>query len=162
MLELVLDADVPEAALGVGSLLVVTVFERGSHKRWFQVAHVIHTNCEGGVVKPGSPSTRIVLRRRNRHHVFLFAILHPHALAPILGIARDFRLGRRRWQVEGVVQDQVHRDPFADFSVHRADARLKSGIVYFSAYPSGPTWNVLRRYRDIVFDESQLAAHLLV
>jgi len=63
MLELVLDADVPETAFGVGSLLVVTVFERSSHKRWFLVAHVIHTNCEGGVVEPGSPSAGIVLRR---------------------------------------------------------------------------------------------------
>src|SRR5262249_26047640 len=104
MLELVLDADIPETAFSVGSLLVITVFERGSHERWFLVAHVIHTNCEGGVVEPGSPSARIVLRCGNRHHVFLFAILHPHVLTSILGVARDFGLGRRWWQVEVVVR----------------------------------------------------------
>src|SRR5262249_39547755 len=161
MLELVLDADIPETAFGVGSLLVVTVFESGSHERWFLVAHVIHTEREGGVVEPGSPSARIVLRRRNRHHVFLFAILHPHVLAPILGVTRDFRLRCRRWEVEGVVVDQVHRDPFAVFFSHPSHAPVKSRGGYFFSYPSRSTWDVLWRYRDIIGNESQLAAFRL-
>ena len=118
-----LDTNVPEAALGVGGLLVVAVLEGRSYEWRYLVGHVIHAESDGGLVQPCSPPTRIVLRSGNRHHVLLLAIFHLHVLAAVLGIAGNFALCRWRWQVKRVVQDEVRRNKLAHLAVHASSAR---------------------------------------
>src|SRR6266446_3318143 len=122
-LEPFFDPDEPEPAFVIGGLLVITVFEGSSHEWRLFVSHVVHAHRERHIVQPRPPSARIVLGGGDRHHVLLLAVLHLHVLAAILGISRHFVLGRWRWQVEGVIEDQIQSHPFAHLAIERSLAR---------------------------------------
>src|SRR5438876_7344387 len=122
-LEPFFDPDEPEPAFVIGGLLVITVFESSSHEWRLFVSHVVHAHREGHIVQPGPPSARVVLGGRDRHHVLLLAIFHLHILAAILGISRHFVLGRGRWQVEGVIDNQIQGHDFTYLAIESALAR---------------------------------------
>src|SRR5207245_4866911 len=61
-LEPVLDTNVPEPAFRIRRLFVNPVFERCSHKWRRQIHYVIHTQGNGGVVQPRSPSAWVEFR----------------------------------------------------------------------------------------------------
>src|SRR5205085_3998552 len=99
----------------------ITVFEGGSHEWRLFVCHVVHAQRDRHIVEHRSPSARIIFGGGDRHHVLVLAS-HLHVLAAILGISRHFGLGRWRWQVEGVVEDQIQRHPFTNLAILRSVA----------------------------------------
>ena len=90
LLEALLQSDVPESAFNRSKRLIVTILEAACHKRRMLVEHVLHTERDGGIVKPPLSVAAAILGRRGRYHVLLLAILHLHVLPTILGIARHF------------------------------------------------------------------------
>src|SRR5205814_8748619 len=114
------------------------------------IRHTVPTNSQHKSVQQRPPSTRIVLGGGDRHHVLLLAILHLHVLAAILGISRHFVLGRGRWQVEGVIDNQIQGHEFAHLAVESALAReewigrvLRNRPMvrrYWTAWDKHPSW----------------------
>src|SRR5438046_10673637 len=109
-------SDVPEPAFDCGYRFVVAVLEAASNERWVFIRYVLHAKGDRGVIEPPLPVAAAILGCRDRHYVFLFAVLpRPHVLPTVLGKTRHFGRRRRR-QVKRVVQDQVQRGQRSDFA----------------------------------------------
>src|SRR6476659_573646 len=108
-LESLLYTDVPESAFDCGQRFVVAVLEAASNERWVFIRYVLHTKGDRSVIEPPLPVAAAILGCRDRHYVFLLAVLPgPHTRPTVRGEARHFC--RRRWrQVKRVVQDQGQR-----------------------------------------------------
>src|SRR5215510_9623030 len=114
-LEALLQPDVPEPAFDRGQRLIIAVLEVASHERWIEVAYVLQTKRNRGVIKPPLPVAAAILSRGHWNNILFLPILHLHVLATILGIARNLGWSRR-CEVKRIVQDQVERDPSLHFS----------------------------------------------
>src|ERR1700694_1000976 len=116
-LELILDRSVPKPSLGISCLLIITVFEGRGHKWRLLVEHVVHTQSNGGVIQPGSPTAWIVLRGGHWHDILILAVLRLSNFSAILGIDGDLGLSSRCREVEGVCQNIFQSDPLAYFPI---------------------------------------------
>src|SRR4029077_990277 len=91
----------------------VAVLKVAGYERWLEVANVLQTKGNRGIVKPPLPVAAAILGRGYGDDILFLAILHLHVLATILGIARNLRHGRR--VVKRIVQDQIECGPRSDF-----------------------------------------------
>src|SRR5207248_7238713 len=76
--------DVPEPPFDRCERFVVVVLESSGHKRRIEIEYILHPQRQRRAIYPGPPSTRVVLSRGDRYHVFRFAVLHPDILTTIL------------------------------------------------------------------------------
>src|SRR5438128_11798263 len=123
LLETLFQRHIPDSPPDIGHPLVVAGFEPTSDKRRILVEHVVHPKRDRDVIQPCPPPTWIVLRRRNRRDVLIFAIPCPRVLAAVPGISGDLVLRGRRRQVKRVVQNEIQCCPFTNFAARNTTAK---------------------------------------